>query len=198
MKRFNTVAVSLVFAAIFAVSASAQTGVLKVVVINTLAFDGKDGIVKYTNAMTALDKEFVPVEAELTTMTTRYTNLAKELKALQDQITAGKVPVDQSSAQAKADEYATLELTIKRKQEDGKKAYERRQGVVMGPVLQDIGKAMQDFSTSKGYDLILDASKLDQAQLLLAFNPVKVDVTKEFITYYNALPARTASTTTPK
>jgi len=198
MKRFSTVAVSLVFAAIFAVSASAQTGVLKVVVINTLAFDGKDGIVKYTNAMTALDKEFVPVEAELTTMTTRYTNLAKELKALQDQITAGKVPVDQSSAQAKADEYATLELTIKRKQEDGKKAYERRQGVVMGPVLQDIGKAMQDFSTSKGYDLILDASKLDQAQLLLAFNPVKVDVTKEFITYYNALPARTASTTTPK
>ena len=198
MKRFSTVAVSLVFAAIFAVSASAQTGVLKVVVINTLAFDGKDGIVKYTNAMTALDKEFVPVEAELQTMTTRYTNLAKELKALQDQITAGKVPVDQSSAQAKADEYATLELTIKRKQEDGKKAYERRQGVVMGPVLQDIGKAMQDFSTSKGYDLILDASKLDQAQLLLAFNPVKVDVTKEFITYYNALPARTASTTTPK
>ena len=198
MKRFSTVAVSLIFAAIFAVSASAQTGVLKVVVINTMAFDGKDGIVKYTNAMTALDKEFVSVENELQTLTTRYTNLGKELQALQAQISAGKVPVDQSSAQAKADEYAGLELTIKRKQEDGKKAYERRQATVMGPVLQDIGKAMQDFSTAKGYDLILDASKLDQAQLLLAFNPVKVDVTKEFITYYNALPARTASAVAPK
>ncbi len=198
MKRFSTVAVSLVFAAIFAVSASAQTGVLKVVVINTLAFDGKDGIVKYTNAMTALDKEVAPLEAELQGLTTKYTNLGKELQALQTQIAAGKVPVDQSSAQAKAEEYASLELTIKRKQEDGKKMYERRQAAVMAPLLQDIGKAMQDFSTAKGYDLILDASKMDQAQLLLAFNPVKVDVTKEFITYYNALPARTASTTTPK
>ncbi len=198
MKRFSTVAVSLLFAAIFAVSASAQAGAVKVVVINTLAFDGKDGIVKYTNAMTALDKEFIPVETELQTLTTRYTNLAKELKALQDQITAGKVPVDQSSAQAKADEYGTLELTIKRKQEDGKKNYERRQSIVMGPVLQDIGKAMQDFSTAKGYDLILDASKLDQAQFLLAFNPAKLDVTKEFITYYNALPASSAAKATTK
>lgn len=198
MKRFSTVAVSLVFAAIFAVSASAQTGVLKVVVINPLAFDGKDGIVKFTNAMTALEKEFAPLQTELSNMTTKYNNLGKELQALQAQISAGKVPVDQSSAQAKAEEYANLELTIKRKQEDGKQLYERRQGTIMAPVQQDIGKALQDFSTSKGYDLILDASKLDQAQLLLAFNPVKVDVTKEFITYYNALPARTASTVTPK
>ena len=201
MKRFSTVAVSLVFAAIFAVSVSAQTGTLKVVVIETRAFDGKDGIVKYTNAMVALDKEFVALDNELRTLATRQQTLAKELKVMQDQITAagatGKVPFDEKAAQAKSDEYATLDLTIKRKQEDGKKLYEKRQGEVMGPVLLDIGKAMQDFATAKGYDLILDGAKLDQAQLLLALNPTKADVTKEFILYYNARPATSASTAKP-
>ena len=198
MKRFSLVAVFVILAAISTVSVSAQTAAMKVVVINTQMFDGKDGIVKYTNAMTALENEFKPLDAELQTLATRYQNLGKELKTLQDQITAGTVPVNQAAAQAKADEYQTLELTIKRKQEDGKVRYEKRQPQVMGPILQDIGKAMQDFAAAKGYDLILDASKLDQQQILLAFIPAKVDVTKEFITFYNARPASAATAATPK
>ena len=198
MKRFSLVAVFAILAAISSVSVSAQGPGYKVVVINTQAFDGKDGIVKYTNAMTALETEFKPLDAELQTLVTKYAALGKELKTLQDQITAGTVPVNQQAAQAKADEYQTLELTIKRKQEDGKVRYEKRQPQVMGPILQDIGKAMQDFATAKGYDLIFDASKLDQQQILLAFIPAKVDVTKEFITYYNARPATAATAAVPK
>ena len=198
MRRFSLVAVFAILAAISSVSVSAQTTSFKVVVINTAAFDGKDGIVKYTNAMTALENEFKPLDAELQTMITKYQTLGKELKTLQEQITAGTVPVNQTTAQAKADEYQMLELNIKRKQEDGKVRYEKRQPQVMGPILQDIGKAMQDFAAAKGYDLILDASKLDQQQILLAFIPAKVDVTKEFITYYNARPATAATAATPK
>ena len=198
MKRFSLVAVFAILAAISSVSVSAQGPGYKVVVINTQAFDGKDGIVKYTNAMTALETEFKPLDAKLQTLVTKYAALGKELKTLQDQITAGTVPVNQQAAQAKADEYQTLELTIKRKQEDGKRRYEIRQPQVMGPILQDIGKAMQDFATAKGYDLIFDASKLDQQQILLAFIPAKVDVTKEFVTYYNARPATAATAAVPK
>lgn len=198
MKRFSLVAVFAILAAISSVSVSAQTPSMKVVVINTQAFDGKEGIVKYTNAMTALENEFKPLDAELQTMITKYQTLGKELKTLRDQIAAGTVPVNQSTAQAKADEYQMLELQIKRKQEDGKVRFEKRQPQVMGPILTDIGKAMQEFATSKGYDLILDASKLDQQQILLAFIPGKVDVTKEFITFYNARPATAATATTPR
>ncbi len=198
MKRFSLIAVFAILAAISSVSVSAQTPGFKVVVINTQAFDGKDGIVKYTNAMSALETEFKPLDAELQTLVTKYQTLGKELKTLQDQITAGTVPVNQQAAQAKADEYQTLELTIKRKQEDGKVRYEKRQPQVMGPILQDIGKAMQDFATAKGYDLILDAAKLDQQQILLAFIPAKVDVTKEFITFYNARPAGASTAAVPK
>jgi Skp family chaperone for outer membrane proteins len=198
MKRFSLVAVFAILAAISSVSVSAQTAAMKVVVINTSAFDGKDGIVKYTNAMTAIDNEFKPLDAELQTLVAKYQALAKELKTLQDQITAGTVPVNQATAQAKADEYQTLELTIKRKQEDGKARYEKRSAQVLGPVNQDIGKAMQDFAASKGYDLILDAVALERQQILLAFIPTKIDVTKEFIVFYNARPATAATAVTPR
>ena len=68
----------------------------------------------------------------------------------------------------------------------------------MGPIRAEIGKALQDFANQKGYALILDAAKLDGAGLILAFDAAKVDVTKEFITFFNARPATTATTTTPR
>lgn len=197
MKRIYTIAAGLFFAAVFSVSVSAQATNLKVVVIDTRFFDGKDGIVKYTNAMTALESEFKPMDTELQALVTKYQNLAKELKVLQDQIAAGTVPVNQQTAQAKADEYQNLEIQIKRKQEDGKSRFEKRQPQVLGPILQDIGKAMQEFATAKGYDLILDGSKLDQQQILLVMSP-KSDVTKEFITFFNARPATAATAAAPK
>jgi Skp family chaperone for outer membrane proteins len=117
---------------------------------------------------------------------------------LQDQAAAGTVPIDQKTAAAKVEEYQTLELTIKRKQEDAKARAARREPAVMGPIRQEIGKALQDYATQKGYAMILDAAKLDGAGLILAFDAAKVDVTKDFIAFFNARPATTATTTTPR
>ena len=63
--------------------------------------------------------------------------------------------------------------------------------------MQDIGKAVNDFAKQKGYTLILDIAK-DQAGFLLAVGDEKIDITKDFITFYNARPAATATTATPK
>ena len=57
---------------------------------------------------------------------------------------------------------------------------------------------MDEFAKQKGYALILDASKLEGAGLILAVDPAKVDVTKEFITFFNSRPAGTATTAAPK
>jgi Skp family chaperone for outer membrane proteins len=198
MKSLFTAAAGVLLCLTFAISASAQAGPLKIVVINTLEFDGKDGIVKYTNAMTALENEFKPLDTELKALATKYENLGKELKVIQDQITANKVPIDQKSANAKLEEYQNLEIQIKRKQEDGKERFQRRQPQVLGPIQQDIGKAIQEFAQAKGYDLILDASALDQQKILLAYVPARADVTKEFITYFNTRPATAASASAPK
>ncbi len=205
MKTFRLIAASFFFAAVFTVSAFAQTGAAqpigsaKIVVIDTGAFGSdKGGITKYISAMKSLDTEFTPIQTDLQNSATRIQTLAKEIQTLQDQAAGGKVPVDQKSAQAKVDSYQNLQTDFKRKQEDAKAKFERRQEQLMGPVMQDIFKAMQDFATQKGYDLILDAGKLDAQQMILAYIPSKVDVTKDFITFYNNRPATTASAATPK
>ena len=196
MKRISVFAAIFAFAALFSVSASAQAPAQpKFAVINTAAFDGKDGLTRYNNAMDSLEKEFAPVQTKIQGMVTRYQTLAGEIKKLQEQ--PANVPIDQNAAQTKVTEYQNLEKSIKREQEDAKANFDRRQQAVMGPLLQDIGKAMQDYATQKGYDLILDAAKLDNAGLILAYNPAKVDVTKDFITFYNARPAGAASASAP-
>jgi len=203
MKRFSLLAASFVFAAVFAVSAFGQapaqpaaSAPFKLPVINTAAFDDKAGITRYTTAMNALETEFAPVQKEIQDMVTKYQALGAEIEKLRNPNPS--VPVNQQSIQAKIDEFQSLETTIKRKQEDAKAKFERREPQVMGPIRQEIGRALQDYAKQKGFALILDAAKLDGAGLILAFDETKVDVTKDFITFFNSRPATTATTATPK
>lgn len=195
MKKIRLFAASLFVAALFAVSAFAQTPATtgRIAVINTLAFDdAKAGITKYTNAMNALENEFKPVNTELQTMVTKYQNMQKEIQNLQEQAQKPNSPVGASTVQAKYDEYGKLERDIKFKQEDAKARFESRRATLLGPVLQDIGKAMQEFAKQKGYVLILDIAKMAEADLILALDE-KSDVTKDFIAFFNARPATTAA-----
>lgn len=202
MRRFSLFAVSFIFAAIAAGSAFGQTPAttqapFKLAVINTDAFAATTGgLTRYIAARKQLADEFRPLETELQGMVTKYNALGAEIKKLQDQ--SATVPIDPKTAQAKVEEYQNLELAIKRKEEDGKTRAARREPQVMGPILAEIEKALDDYAKSKGYALILDAAKLANAGIILAYDAPKVDVTKDFITYFNARPATTASTATPR
>lgn len=193
MKLFRLTILSFIFATIFVLSAFAQTGG-KIAVINTSAFDiDKVGITKYVNAMDSVDKEFATVTTQLQTSATRYETLRKEITTLQEQAQKNPaVPINQNTVSAKVEEYEKLGREIKFKQEEAKANYERRRQAVMGPVLLDIGKAMDEFAIQKGFALILDSSKLEQAGVLLSVNKT-ADVTEEFIKFYNARPAGTAT-----
>ncbi len=199
MKRVSLVAVALMFAAIFAGSAAAQTATDgKVGLINTYAFgDEKAGITKFKNAMNALETEFKPVNDKLKQLATRYQTLGTEIENMRKPAAPG-VPAktDASTLQAKAEELQTLETQIKREQEDAKQKYERRYQQVVGPVYNDILKAMNEYAKSKGFSMILDGAKLEEANILLGFND-KFDVTTDFITFFNARPAGTATATKP-
>jgi Skp family chaperone for outer membrane proteins len=203
MKTFRLIAASLFFAAIFAVSTFAQVTTVKVGLINTLAFDNdKAGITKYTTAMNSLESEFQKDSTDLNSMATRINTLQGELEGMQKQLQDPnpKVPVNrdaiQSSFNTKYTDYEKLTREYKFKQEDAKVRFDRRRQQVLGPILQDIGKAMQEFAKQKGYTLILDGAKMEDAAILLAIGDEKIDVTKDFITFYNARPATTAATTT--
>lgn len=198
MKRFSLIAVSFIFSAVLMVSVVAQTpapaGKIGLVNVNAFA-DEKAGITKFKNALASLDPEFKPAYDELKTLNTKYQTLGTEIQTAQKQNPA--VPVKPESIQAKVDEFQTLELQIKRKQEDLKVRSERRYQQVVGPVYNDILRAMNDYAKAKGYAVILDGAKLEESGVLIGFDD-KYDVTKDFIAFYNARPAGTATTATPK
>ena len=196
MRTFRLIAVSAVFAAIFAVSAFAQTATGKIGLINTQAFDDdKVGITKYVSALNSLETEFKPLGAELQAMATKIQALQKELADYQEIIRQGKkIPISDADLQKKADDYDKMSRELKFKQEDAKVRYENRERIVMGPIRQDIGNAIQEFTKKNGYMMILDVSKLDGAGLILGADDA-ADITKQFITFYNARPATTATVT---
>ena len=197
MKTFRLIAANFIFAAVFAVSAFAQAADTKIGLVNAFAFeDPKAGITKLVSASSALEKEFTAPASELETMYKRIQALQGEIKTIQDQINDPKFPGDktklQANGQAKADEYEKMGRNFKVKQEDLKASLDRRRQVVVGPIYQDVMKALQEFAVKNGYAVILDGAKLEEAQILMAFNN-KYDVTKEFIAFYNARPATTAA-----
>lgn len=206
MKRISLAAACLTFAAIFAGSAMAQpggaapagTGKIGIIVVEEFAAE-KGGITKYKTALTALDNEFKPINDKLRTAATRYQTLGQEIEKLRQPPAAG-VPAasNQTQLQTKVDEFQNLEKQIKRDQEDAKAQYERRSATVVGPIYSDIMKALNEYAKAKGYAVIFDGVKLDQAQILLGFDE-KYNITQDFIAFYNQRPAgaATATKTTP-
>ncbi len=202
MKKIRFVVGSFIFVAVSAISIFAQTQQtpsFKVGMINTLAFDdAKAGITKYAAAMSGVNAGFKKELDDLNASVVRLQNLEKELTALQKQLTTTTpgVPVNNTQLQTtfntKVEEYDKLGREYKFKQEDVRTRYQRRRQEVLGPILLDIGKAMQEFAKQRGFSILLDASKLDESGTLLALDD-KVDLTKDFITFYNTRPATVAN-----
>ena len=204
MKRFSFIAFCFAIAMAFSPSAFGQTvpaaaGTGKIGLVNVNAFaDEKAGITRFRTALASLDAEFKTLNDEISGLRTRYTAIATEVQG-QQKLAAdpnNKVPINTSALQTKIDEAQNLEVQIKRKQEDGKSRYEKRYQAVVGPVFGDIVKALNDFARQKGYAVILDGAKLEESGLLMGFDD-KYDVTKDFVVFYNARPAGTATTAAP-
>lgn len=201
MRKFSLVAVSLVFAAIFAVSANAQTGAaapagpVKIGMIDSGAFAAeKEGITRYVNAVKQLGTEMKPLENELVAMQQKMQTLADKIAGLQKLPQNVQNPKDILDAQ---DEGQRLQREFEFKKKEYDARIEKRGNELLGPIQSDIGKAIQDYAIQKGYTVVLDIDKLGRDGALLAMDP-KAEITKDFITYFNSKSPGTASTATPK
>ena len=200
MRRTSLLAVSFILAALFAGSAlaqagAAQPGVARIGWINTGAFgDEKDGVIKYINAVKALQAEMKPRLTELQTLDAKIKTIADELQKMQSN---PAIPVKQETAVAKQEEGQRMQRELEFKKKEYDAAVDDRSSKILGPVSSDINKAIQDYAKQKGYGVILDIAALANAGAVLAFDP-SADITKEFITYFNARPATTATTAVPK
>lgn len=216
MRNFRIFAAALMLAAIISVTASAQTRPAtntparpaatqqatppaanpnapvpetKIAFINTEAFGAdKGGITRYVNAVNALDREFKPRTDELTNMQNRIRTIAEDLGKL----SSGTAVIDQKTIQAKREEGERLQRDLEYKDKQLRADMQKRYEEVVGPISQDIGKALDAFAAQRGITMLLDISKIAPA-ILTADRAM--DVTAAFIADYNSKNT-TASTGT--
>jgi len=198
MRRISVLAFSLVCVGLFTIGAfaQAQPGSGKIGWIDTGAFaDEKEGVTKYVTALKSLDAEMKPRVAELTGLQDKLKTISADLQKMT--AATPSVPVDPKAAQSKQDEGERLQREFEFKKKEYDAAVEKRSGEVLGPVSADISKAIQEYAKSKGFAVILDINALAQASAILSLDTT-VNITKDFIIFYNARPATTATTAAPK
>lgn len=184
MKNFTFTTLTIFCVLAFASFASPQAAGGKIAVINTPSFaEAGTGITKYVNAIKNVETEFAPAVAELKTMATRLQSLEKEINALRQLGAAA----DQQAGQRKVEEYEKLQRDYKFKEEDVKSLYQRRYNTVTEPLNQAIGNALNEYGKQKGFALIFDVSR-DTSGVILAVPDEKIDITKDFIAFFNAKP----------
>ena len=159
----------------------------KFAIIDTDAFgDTKEGIQRLVAAFQAVEREFKPRRDEIQNLKTRYDALVKQANDT-------KAVADPKALAAKADQASQLEIEIKRKQEDGQKALDKRVQELTGPVYQDIGNALQAFAKARGLSVVFDVSKMQGVIMVV---DGAIDITGAFIADYNQRnPATTAAAT---
>lgn len=165
----------------------------KIAFINSEAFyDEKVGITKLVNALKQLEREFAPKNQELTGMSTRMGAIATELQNMQ------KLPAaqfNQAAFSVKREEGERLKREFDYKKTEAENAASKRRTELVGPISQEIGKALDEYAKKNGYNIILDPSKLSEAMLFYAEG---ADSTRDFVAFFNAKTPATPSTATPR
>ena len=163
----------------------------KVAVIFSEAFqDPKIGIAKFSVLQNQLIAEFKKPQDDLTAAAQRVQSLQDEIAKLQN----SAAPVDPKTIQAKVDQLDQLRKDSQRKLEDTQAAYQKRRGDLLTPLQEEVGKALDAFAKAHGITLIIDGSQVPG----VLFATDSMDVTKVFISEYNAKNPVTASTATPR
>ena len=165
-----------------AVAASAQTAPPRDVVINSEAFsDENTGITRVINVIKSVNAEFAATKTELDSM-------RKQIEALEKDIQANSNVLSPEKLQPKIDHFDQLKIDFGRKQEDAKARFDSRYKAVVSPVTSDILTALEQYVKLKNYGIVFDVAK-DENGLIVALGDEKLDITKDFIAYYNARPA---------
>lgn len=158
------------------------------VIYSDMFLDQKNGIAKFSSTIAKLNGEFQALRNELSQMQTRAQQLEDEINKLQT--AAAGAPIDQRSLQAKVDQLEQLKKDIQRKGEDAQTNYNKRRGELFNPLQDEVGKALEAFAKARGINVIVDA-----AQVPLLYAAETIDITRAFITEFNAKNPVTAATT---
>jgi Skp family chaperone for outer membrane proteins len=162
--------------------------VSKVAVIFSEAFqDSKAGIARFAVLLTKLNSEFQKTQDELNQTAQRITQLNEDVNKT-------RAVADPKVTQQKIDQLDQLKKDYQRKGEDAQAAYQRRRAEVLGPLQDDVGKALSAYAKSHAITIIIDGSQVQG----IVYASDTIDITKAFISDFNVKNPATASVATPK
>jgi len=156
----------------------------RIAVIYSMDFqDPKNGIARFSAAITKLNGEFQKTQDDLT-------QTAQRLRQQQDEITKlQQTPnVTPAQVQAKIEQLDQQKKDYTRRGEDAQAAYQRRRQELLSPLQEDVGKALDAYAKARGITIILDGS-----QMPFLYAADSIDITKAFIADYNSKNPATAS-----
>jgi len=157
----------------------------KIALVNTDDFaDEKTGIVRLVAAMKRVDAEFQPRRTELQGLQQQIEKATADLNKA--------APVQDPKVTAQQNEkIEQMKKDYQRKGEDAQASYQKRLQEVLGPVYEEIGKALDVYAKAHGITLILDVTKIQG----IVSASESLDITRAFITEFNSKNPATASLT---
>jgi len=155
----------------------------KIALIDSSAFsDEKQGIVRLVAAIKRVNSEFQPKQAELQTLQQQIDKATADYNKV--------APMqDPKLNQQQADKIERMKKDMQRKGEDAQAAFDKRMQEVLGPISEDISKALDAYAKTRGITLILDVTKF---QGIVSASD-SLDITRAFITEFNSKNPATAS-----
>ena len=169
-----------------ATSAPTQSATLpeaKIALVDTDEFlNEKNGITRLVAAAKKVEAEFQPRRTELQGIQAAIDKMTGDLQK------AAPVQDPKVSAQQQ-DAIDQKKKELQRKGEDAQAAYQKRLQEMLGPVYDEIGKALDVFAKARGITLILDVTKIQG----IVSASEQLDITKPFISEFNSKNPVTAS-----
>lgn len=147
--------------------------------LNSNAFvEEGTGIKALVRILKELELEFSGTQSELSLQGEKLRTLVGELNKLQAGGEANAVAIQQKQAEG-----MKLQRELQEKQKQAQAAMTQAQQEKQGPVANEIGKALDAFAKEREIGLLFDTSKFGEGIL---FAQPELDVTADFIAYYNA------------
>jgi outer membrane protein len=169
-----------------ATTAPAQSATLpeaKIALVDTDEFlNEKAGITRLVAAAKKVEAEFQPRRTELQGIQAAIDKMTGDLQK------AAPVQDPKVSAQQQ-DAIDQKKKELQRKGEDAQTLYQKRLQEMLGPVYDEIGKALDVFAKARGITLILDVTKIQG----IVSAAESLDITKPFISEFNSKNPATAS-----
>lgn len=147
----------------------------KLAYINTARF--RTGINEMKEKMDVLAAEFEPKRKELEVLENDVNNLKNKIQ------TQGATV----SAQVRngwVEEGTAKEKQLKRLAEDYEALGQKRQADVSGPVLEKIGKFLENYCQQRGIVMVLEGGAVQQTGVVL-YAAIASDITEDFMAQYN-------------